>query len=95
MEIPNFSGDEDKYEINPMEWLRMIKEYGMMISMSPSGVSFYFLGGASKWWKILDEDTRLYSTWEKFEEIFSNKWIKDTKMEEMYTIQDELKEEKK
>jgi hypothetical protein len=26
MEIPNFSGDEDKDEINPMEWLRMIKE---------------------------------------------------------------------
>jgi hypothetical protein len=23
MEIPQFSGDEDKDEINPMEWLRM------------------------------------------------------------------------
>jgi hypothetical protein len=31
---------------------------------------------------------------EKFEELFSNKWIRDTKMEAMYKIQDELKEEK-
>jgi hypothetical protein len=27
MEIPKFTGDEDKDEINHMEWLRMIKEY--------------------------------------------------------------------
>jgi hypothetical protein len=30
----------------------------------------------------------------KFEKLFSNKWIRDTKMEEMYRIQDELKEAK-
>jgi hypothetical protein len=27
MEIPKFTGDEDKDEINPMEWLRLVKEY--------------------------------------------------------------------
>jgi hypothetical protein len=27
MAIPRFTGDEDKDEINPMEWLRMVKEY--------------------------------------------------------------------
>jgi hypothetical protein len=43
--------------------LRMVKEYGMRTSMRPFGVYFLFLGGASKWWKILDEDTKLYSTW--------------------------------
>jgi hypothetical protein len=29
MEIPKFTGDEDKYEIDPMEWLRLVKEYDM------------------------------------------------------------------
>ena len=29
MEIPKFTGDEDKDEINPMEWLRLVKEYNM------------------------------------------------------------------
>jgi hypothetical protein len=38
MEIPNFSGDEDKDEIGPMEWLRMVKEYGMRTDMSHFGV---------------------------------------------------------
>jgi hypothetical protein len=27
MPIPKFIGDEDKYETNPMEWLRLVKEY--------------------------------------------------------------------
>jgi hypothetical protein len=31
----------------------------------------------------------------KNEELFSNKWIKDTNMEAMYTIQYEFKEAKK
>jgi hypothetical protein len=43
MEIPNFSGDEDKDEINPMEWLRMIKK--TMIK-TPFGESNYFYGEA-------------------------------------------------
>jgi hypothetical protein len=38
--------------------------------------------------KILDG----HYTWEEFEKLFSDKWIRDTKMEEMYRIQDELKE---
>jgi hypothetical protein len=75
MEIPNFSGDEDKYENSSLEWLRTIKKNDLK-SYS------------------VDEDTILYSTWENFEEHFSNKWIRDTKMEPMYRIQYELKEEK-
>jgi hypothetical protein len=27
MEIPKFIGDKDKYEINPVEWMRMVKEH--------------------------------------------------------------------
>ena len=94
MTIPNFSGDEDKDEISPMEWLRMVKEYCMRIGISTCGEYFSFLGGAHKWWRILDEDARLHSTGEEFEKLFSDKWIRDTKMEELYRIQDELKEEK-
>ena len=92
MTIPNFGGDEDKDEISPMEWLRMVKEYCMRVGVSPCGAYFYFFGGDHKWWRSLDEDTRLHSTWEEFEKIFSDKWIRDTQMEEMYRIQDELKE---
>jgi hypothetical protein len=29
MGIPKFIGDEDNDEINPMEWLRLVKEYNM------------------------------------------------------------------
>ena len=39
MEIPKFTGDEDKDEINPMEWLRLVKEY----NMTPSKESFFFM----------------------------------------------------
>jgi len=42
----------------------------------------------------VDQNTRWQCTWEEFEKLFSDKWIRDTKMEEMYRIQDELKEEK-
>jgi hypothetical protein len=56
--------------------------------------TLYFQGEASKWWNSLDGDTICYSTWENFEELFSNKWITDTKMEEMHKIQVELKESK-
>jgi hypothetical protein len=40
MVIPKFTGDEDKGEINPMEWLRLVREYGM----NPSRVGTYFFG---------------------------------------------------
>jgi hypothetical protein len=40
------------------------------------------------------KDTIWNHTWEEFEKILSNKWIGDTKMEELYRIKDELKEEK-
>jgi hypothetical protein len=29
MVLPRFTRDEDKYEINLMKWLRMVKEYGL------------------------------------------------------------------
>jgi hypothetical protein len=29
MKIPQFTGDEDKDEINHMEWLRLVNEYDM------------------------------------------------------------------
>jgi hypothetical protein len=32
------------------------------------------------------KDTRKNITWEEFEELFSNKWIKDTNREEMYKM---------
>jgi len=88
MEIPTFIEDEDKYKINPMKMLMMVKEFGTC----PFWDNFCLIGGASKWWKTLNEDTRLYATWKTFEEIFSTKWIRDTKIEAMYKIQDELKE---
>jgi hypothetical protein len=71
MEIPKFSGDEDTYEINPKEWLSMIKKN----YLSPFREDFYFLVRSSKWWNNFDDGTRFYSTWETFEEHFSNKWI--------------------
>jgi hypothetical protein len=40
----------------------------------------------------MDKNNRWNLTWEEFEKLFSNKWIRDTKMEAMYTNQDELKE---
>jgi hypothetical protein len=90
MAISNFSGDEDKDEINPMEWLSMIKKK----YLSACWATFSFWGEASRWWNSLDEDIRRNTTWEKFEELFSNKWIRDTKMDAMYRTQDELKEAK-
>jgi hypothetical protein len=39
MEIPKYTGDEDKDEIIYMEWLRLVKES----SINPSMESNYFL----------------------------------------------------
>ena len=55
-------------------------------NLSPLKVLLYLRGGYFMWWDSLDEGTRLSPTWEIFEELFSNKWIKDTKREDMYTI---------
>jgi hypothetical protein len=73
MAIPNFCGDEDKNEINPKEWLRMVKKTDLI----HFGAEFLFSVGDSMWWNSFDEDNRPYSAWEKFEELFSNKWIND------------------
>ena len=82
MAIPRFTRDEDKDEINPVEWLRMVKEY----CKTHFWESLKFYGETCKWWDSLNEGTRFSPTWENFEKIFSNKWIKDTKMEEMHKI---------
>ena len=42
----------------------------------------------------VDQNTRWNYTCEEFEKLFSDKWIRDTKVEEMYRIQYELKESK-
>jgi hypothetical protein len=47
MTIPNFSGDEDKDEISPREWLRMVKEYRIRIGIDPCGLSFFFFRWSS------------------------------------------------
>lgn len=80
----------DKDGIDPMEWLRMVKKD----IMSHFWLGFYLQGEASKWWKSLDNDTRIHSQWEEFEKLFSRRRIKDSKMEAMNKINDELKEEK-
>jgi hypothetical protein len=62
--------------------------------MNPSKEINYFFDEAWKWWMSLDQNTRWNCIWEEFEKLFSDKWIRDTKMEELYRIQDELKEVK-
>jgi hypothetical protein len=57
-------------------------------------VCIYLNGEVDKWWYSFDKDATRSTTWEVFDELFSNKWIKGSKMEEMYRIQDELKETK-
>jgi hypothetical protein len=58
MEIPKCIGDEDKDEINPIEWLMLVEEYGM----DPSEERIYFFGEAWKWWMSIDKDTRWNNT---------------------------------
>ena len=55
-------------------------------------VVLYLRFEALKWWRSPDEYTRFQFTWKEFEKLFSDKWIRDTKMEELYRYQDELKE---
>jgi hypothetical protein len=75
MTIPQFTRHEDKDEINHVEWLRMEEEY----DMTPSRARNYFLGKAWNWWTSVDMDIKWKMSWEEFEELFSNKWIKDKK----------------
>jgi hypothetical protein len=42
----------------------------------------------------IDKDIRWSNTSEEFEICLLDKWIRDTKMEEIYRIQNELKEAK-
>jgi hypothetical protein len=86
MPLPKFTGDEDKDKTNPMEWLRLVKEY----DMTPSKARTYSFVEAWKWWIIIDIDTIRNITWEAFEKIFLNKWIEYIKLEEMHKIQNEL-----
>jgi hypothetical protein len=58
MAISKFIGDEDKDEIYPREWLRMIKKN----NLRPLITIFYLRGESFKWWDILDEGIKLYST---------------------------------
>jgi hypothetical protein len=54
MEIPKFTRDEDKDEINPMEWLRLVKEYNMTPRKE---IDFFFMNigsGGLVLIKILD-----------------------------------------
>ena len=62
--------------------------------MNPSRERMFFFDESWKWWMSIDQNTRWHCTWEEFEKLFSEKWIRDTKMEELYRIQDELKEAK-
>ena len=62
--------------------------------MTPTKASDYFFYEYWKWWMSVDQNTRWHCTWEEFEKLFSGKWIRDTKMEEMYRIHNELKEAK-
>jgi hypothetical protein len=61
-----FRGDE--CEIDPMEWLRMEEKNDTINFME----RFYFYDEFQEWWMSFDEDTKLNSTWEEFEKIFSN-----------------------
>ena len=54
MEIPKFTGDEDKDEINPMEWLRLVREYNMTLRKARD----QFFDEARKWWTSVDQNTR-------------------------------------
>ena len=69
MEIPKFTGDEDKDEINPMEWLRLVKQYNMTLIKERD----YFFDEYWKWWMSVDQNTRWHCTWEGFEKLFSDK----------------------
>jgi hypothetical protein len=60
MAIPKFTRDEYKEEINPMEWLRLVKDNDRNILI----VRSFFFGEAQVWWMSIDFDTRWNTTWE-------------------------------
>ena len=58
--MPIFSGDNDKYEINPLEWLKRIrKKY-----ITSYGEKFQYSGEVEKWWMSIHNFNRKYITWE-------------------------------
>jgi hypothetical protein len=65
MTIPRFTGDENKDEINPMEWLSLIKEY----DRNPLTTRIYSFGEDQKYWMSIDKVTKWNLTWEKFETL--------------------------
>ena len=46
--------------------------------LRPLMVGLYLSGEALKWWDSLNEGTRFSLSWEEFEKLFSDKWIRDT-----------------
>jgi hypothetical protein len=54
MEIPKFTGDEDKDEIDPMELLRLVNKY----DRNPLTTRSYFFGESHAWWMSIDFDIR-------------------------------------
>ena len=77
MKIPQFTEDKDKDEISPMEWLMMVKEYDMTTSRTKN----CFSSESWNWWMSIDEDNNWKMSWEEFQELFLNKWIRDTKID--------------
>jgi hypothetical protein len=62
---------------------------------NPLEVGGYFCGESWNWWISVDMDTRWNNKSDEFEKIYIlDKWIRDTKMEAMYRIKNELKEAK-
>ena len=58
-----------------MEWLKLVKEY----NMTPTKARDHFFDETWKWWMSVDQNTRWHCTWEGFEKLFSDKYIRDTK----------------
>jgi hypothetical protein len=73
--IPIFRGDEDKDEIDPMEWFNIAKKE----ALSHVSTKRYFEDKSRDWWYSLDKDTR-DSKWKEFEKVSIDRWINDTKM---------------
>jgi hypothetical protein len=90
MEITYFSGDKDKHEINLGERLRMIRK----ICKTHFGANTNFYGEVREWWMNIDKDSRRNSTWEVIEKMFIKKWMKDSKIEAIHTIEYEFNETK-
>jgi hypothetical protein len=90
MATPLFSGDEYKDEINPDEWLRMVKNIGLSHFGASLGFWGEILSGGITLMKILDSTPHGKSL--KNSSQINSSRIK--KLEEMHKIQVKLKESK-